>query len=190
MNIFFLDKCPSKAAKSVVDKHTVKMIVESSQMLANCYSLDRLAGSDCPRTQKGTPRKYSYVHHPCSIWVKKSLSNFNWLLEHAIYLYEEKINRIGGDHYCIGFLKWCFENTPDIIDIGLTEPALAFKNYPHFQDRKDPVSSYHKFYVADKQYDDSGKYMAYYTNRRPPSFWFDLLNGDQLEKFKISNGIS
>ena len=33
MNIFYLDKCPDKAARLQYNKHVVKMILESAQML-------------------------------------------------------------------------------------------------------------------------------------------------------------
>lgn len=187
MNIFYLNNSPQTSARYVVNKHTSKMIVESAQMLANCYTLDRLASPDCPRTQKGSPRKYSYAHHPCSIWAKKSLSNFNWLLEHAIYLYEEKLYRTNKGHFCIDFIKWCFDNQPDIEDIGLTTPALAFKNYECFQDKNNPVLSYQRFYVADKQYSDDGRYMAIYTKRTPPNFWEEFLTADELKIFQDFN---
>ena len=34
MNIFFLDKTPYKSAQYLCDKHVVKMILESAQMLS------------------------------------------------------------------------------------------------------------------------------------------------------------
>lgn len=41
MNIFVLDKDPKKAAQYHVDKHVIKMILESSQMLATAYYTSR-----------------------------------------------------------------------------------------------------------------------------------------------------
>ena len=37
MNIFYLDKCPVKAAKYQYNKHVVKMILESAQMLCTAH---------------------------------------------------------------------------------------------------------------------------------------------------------
>ena len=37
MNIFYLDKDPVKAAKYSCDKHVVKMILESAQMLCTAH---------------------------------------------------------------------------------------------------------------------------------------------------------
>ena len=37
MNIFYLDKCPKKAARLQYNKHVVKMILESAQMLCAAH---------------------------------------------------------------------------------------------------------------------------------------------------------
>ena len=41
MNIFVLDSTPSVAARYHCDKHVVKMIVESAQMLSTCHRVLR-----------------------------------------------------------------------------------------------------------------------------------------------------
>ena len=56
MNIFWLDNDPQIAAQMLADIHVGsknrggKMIVESAQMLGNCYSLEQLL--DAPYTKK------------------------------------------------------------------------------------------------------------------------------------------
>ena len=37
MNIFYLDKDPKVAAQMMCDKHIVKMILESAQLLSTCH---------------------------------------------------------------------------------------------------------------------------------------------------------
>ena len=64
MNIFATDSNPIIAARNLCDKHINKMIVESAQMLANGFSLERLAQDDVPRNQKGEPRTHGYSKHP------------------------------------------------------------------------------------------------------------------------------
>ena len=39
MNIFYVDKDPIVAAKMLIDKHVVKMIVESAQMLSTAHRM-------------------------------------------------------------------------------------------------------------------------------------------------------
>ena len=37
MNVFFLDNCPIKSAKAQCDKHVVKMILETAQLLSTAH---------------------------------------------------------------------------------------------------------------------------------------------------------
>lgn len=57
MNIFVTDSNPTQAARNLCEKHIGgKMLVESAQMLANCFSLDDLVNA--PKTKTGNVRKY------------------------------------------------------------------------------------------------------------------------------------
>ena len=59
MNIFVLDKNPYEAARQACDKHVVKMILESAQML-------------CAVHPEGVaPYKRSFYNHPCTKWVRR-----------------------------------------------------------------------------------------------------------------------
>ena len=69
MNIFYLDKCPVKAAKYQYNKHVVKMILESAQML--CTAHHAIMGEDAD-----VPYKVTHRHHPCTIWTMKSGQNY------------------------------------------------------------------------------------------------------------------
>ena len=37
MNVFYVDKHPVRAAEQMCDKHIVKMILESAQLLSTCH---------------------------------------------------------------------------------------------------------------------------------------------------------
>ena len=68
MNIFYLDKDPVRAAEYHCDKHVVKMILESSQMLCTAHRL--LSGEDyC--NDKGL-YKLAYKNHPSTKWARES----------------------------------------------------------------------------------------------------------------------
>lgn len=157
----------------MVDSHVKgKMLTESAQILSNCYTLSELAQPSCPRTKKGGPRKHSYPHHPCCHWVQQSLANFDWLILHAIALHDEKVYRGWPNiHFCLDFILWCRDNHPNLPDIGLTPPALAFSGFKAVADPSDPVESYKKFYVLDKRFNSAGKPMDIYTKRLKPEFW-------------------
>ena len=137
------------------------MIVESCQMLANCYSQSEL--ETAPKTKKGTVRKHSYFNNPCSIWTRKSLSNFNWLLIHALEMVQEKMYRNGKHHFCDSFLHWCKDKEPNLKDIGFTFPAQAM---PDIYRSPDPVKAYRDYYKFYKMKNISMKW----TKREKP-YW-------------------
>lgn len=174
VNIFYVDECPEAAARSLIDIHVNKMIVESAQLLANCYSIDEL--EKAPRTQTGNIRGYSHINHPCTKWVKESEYNFMWLVLHALELCKEKIYRTGKEHFTYEFIDWCLYNFPNELNkIPSTTPALAFNQYPEYQDYSNPVESYRKYYVNCKRFDKNGKKIDIYTRRARPS-WFPEIN--------------
>jgi hypothetical protein len=129
MNIFILNKDPVIAAQMQMNCHVVKMLLEGTQILCNCFD------------QKDVPYKRTHYNHPCCVWTRKSLSNFNWLKNHAIALSDEYTYRYGKIHKCrlvIDSLK-----TPDITDIDLTSFALVL---PDEFKSNDAVKSYLDYY--------------------------------------------
>ena len=74
MNIFFLHRDPSRAAKAQCDKHVVKMVLETTQMLSTAV---RRRGYDIGYQS-------AYPKHPMTIWVGDTRDNFCWALQHAI----------------------------------------------------------------------------------------------------------
>ena len=166
MNIFYLDPDPKVAATFLVNAHAAggKMIVESAQMLASAYSLDRLACLDCPRTQEGDTRKHSYFNHPCTIWARTSLSNHKWLVEHGLAIAEERMFRCGKSHFTTPFIQWCENNPPDIPDIGLTKLALAMPD--EYKISEDPVVCYREYYRKGKSH------LADWNPRNVPDWYF------------------
>ena len=105
------------------------MILESAQMLANCYTQERLNSTDCPKTKQGTPWKYAHPHHPCTRWTKQSKANAFWLCEHALTMaVERRLRRPDyNDHSSIEFIRWALLNLDDHISDNTehTEFAIA-----------------------------------------------------------------
>lgn len=190
MNIFYLDTDPIKAANMLNDKHTVKMIVESTQMLTNAYyvsiginNLKNLSVTDKQNIDilfKDFPfnKKYkvSFMHHPCSKWVCESLSNWNWLLEHAFAISEQYTLRYQKIHKSKIALQWMKYNNPNIVDIGLTPVGQAM---PDSYKNIDPVIAYQTYYLNDKKW--STWKLGLYT---VPDFWknkYKILNFDNIQ---------
>lgn len=158
MNIFTTDYCPVQSAQNVCNEH-FKMIVESCQILATCFSLERLAEQDCPRTIKGTPRKHFNPKHPSCVWAKKSTGNMDWLIMHTLALLEEKKYRYPDSprHFCHDFVDWVIENLEDANtpEGELTEFSVAISDDSECRkirdfEQKSVVDKYRLYYIYDK----------------------------------------
>lgn len=134
-------------------------------MLANAYSLKELESA--PLTKNGTYRTYSYMHHPCSKWTIESLSNWIWLLKHAITMSQIRYKYLNKNHFCDDFLLWCLNNPPKLQKKGLTKFAQAM---PDQYKKDDTVSAYREYYIQEKKFMKSGKKMDEYFNRERPEW--------------------
>ena len=174
MNIFVTDKDPYKAAQNLCDKHVSKMIVETAQMLANCFTVETLAEPDCPRSQKGNARKHSYAKHPCTIWSMKTKSNMMWLIRHGMAMAREKKFRTDKDHFSEQFILWCMLNMhrSNVPAGPLTEFAVAIsqdqkcRTHPQFENLS-VVEKYREYYNYDKSR------FAKWTRRESPT-WYTI----------------
>ena len=135
MNIFKLDESPVVSAKYACDKHVVKMILESAQML-------------CSVQPEGTaPYKRSFYNHPCTKWVRESARNYEWLLIHAYALCDEYTSRYDKIHKTQAVIDWCDNNRPELPDIGLTKQPTCM---PDYCKTDSVVESYRKYYINEK----------------------------------------
>ena len=93
MNIFYLDKDTKTCAEMHVDKHVVKMVLESAQMLSTAWREYSSEYAD-----EHELYKKAHLNHPCSIWVRLARENYQWLYDHFIALCEEYTHRYGKTH--------------------------------------------------------------------------------------------
>ena len=159
MNIFFLDENPTLSAKYHVDKHVVKMILETAQLLC---SVHHVTDQDTDQDTDQVPYKLSHKNHPCAIWARESLSNYLYLCELGLELGKEYTYRYGKRHKSIDVINWCIINKPNIPDIGFTTPARAM---PDEFKVDSVVESYRNYYMGAKIN------LASWKNREKP-FWF------------------
>jgi len=154
MNIFVLHNDPIVSAQLMCDKHVVKMILESAQMLCS------------PFPQGNAPYRQAFYNHPCTKWSRESLDNYEWLLAHAYGLLDQYFERYEKIHKSFDVIKWCEDNyhTLDLPNLGLTPFAQAM---PDEYKNEDAVVAYQTYYVNDK------KYFAKWKNREIPKFMLD-----------------
>lgn len=139
MNIFILDYDVAKCASYHNDKHVVKMITESAQMLSTAC---RLSGLD-------SGYKACYFNHPCNKWARTSITNWMWLKQLSVCLNDQwktRFNHTRNHKACDVILSL---PTPKLPDLGLTKFALAM---PEVYQHDDAVQSYREYYLNDKRH--------------------------------------
>lgn len=67
MNIFLINENLEKNMQEMVDKHVVKMILESAQLLSSVYYFTE--------EEYLAPYRLSHKNHPCAIWTRHSKEN-------------------------------------------------------------------------------------------------------------------
>ena len=157
MNIFVLDKNPVICAKYHCDRHVVKMILESAQMICTVHHLHKN-----PNLTYTIPYKPTHVNHPCSKWLRDSLANYLWLFQLTKALNDEykfRYNKIQ-DHKSWTAIKDL--PLPNLKNIGLTRWARAMPIEAKIDN--DVIASYHKYYRDFKQH------LHKFTKREHPYF--------------------
>ena len=94
MNIFYLDHDPVRAAQYHCDKHVVKMILETAQLLSTAHRvIDGDEEADAHGMYKATHR-----NHPSAVWVREAGGNY--LYTHQLFraLLAEYTYRYGKKH--------------------------------------------------------------------------------------------
>ena len=143
MNIFFLHACARICAQMHVDKHVVKMILETTQLLCSAV---HLSGAYIPCY------KLTHKNHPSAIWTRECIENYLWLCELGLELCVEYTYRYGKTHKCEPYLRDLKSRPPPLPSSGtgeITPPRLAMPQM--YKDANlDPVTAYRYYYLYDK----------------------------------------
>jgi len=143
MNIFYLDKCPDKAARLQYNKHVVKMILESAQMLCtahHCYG-------DKDQVEN-VPYKQAHLNHPSTVWTRRSKSTYMWLYNHMMALGDEYTKRYGKIHLSITKCKDFLAIPPRHIQgDDWCQPPQAMPD--EYKD-KCSIQAYWNYYIGEK----------------------------------------
>ena len=182
MNIFYIDEDPRQCAEWMVDRHVVKMILETTQLLSTAHRV--LDGKetivegfvdefDIKHKKKklwvladgrdSILYNATHINHPSAIWVRKRESHYRWLFTLWIALMDEYTYRYGRIHASarlIGYLN----KPPQNIEFGggFDDPTPAM---PDEYKVSNAIQSYRNYYNGDK------KSFASWKNRGVPT-WF------------------
>jgi hypothetical protein len=143
LNIFYVDTDPVIAAQSLGDKHVIKMVLETAQLLSTAHHV--LDGEDASKDIY----KATHVNHPSAVWARATNNNYNWLFCHFIALLSEYTHRYGKIH-----------KSSRLIDVLLSPP----RNIPvdrffappqcmpdEFKVEHYPVKGYRNYYRIGKK---------------------------------------
>jgi len=169
MNIFYLDRDPEIAAQMMCDKHVVKMILESAQMLCTAHRV--LDGDEY--AEKMGLYKLAHKNHPSTIWVRSSFYNYRWLFKHYDALMEEYTYRYGKIH-ATSRLRDALLRPPRNISLSakggfslLDKSGDPPQCMPDYCKGEDTVLAYQNYYILEK----SG--FAKWTKRETPVFFVE-----------------
>lgn len=182
MNIFYLDENPVIAAEWMVDRHVVKMILESAQLLSTAHRIldgreiqlevDILQEDGKIKTRK---KKWwllddareeviysaTHINHPSAVWARTSVENYNWLVDHFFALMQEYTHRYNKQHKCYGEISYMLQSPPKKLEEFdmTTMPSCMADEYIICS---DPVRNYRNYYKMGKTH------LHKWTNREPP----------------------
>ena len=187
MNIFVTDRDPVLAAQNLCDKHCVRMIMESAQLLCTAHwvgwqrmlkPLPHLKGrvlkgwlaENIPHPNLVPQYSMTHVNHPSAVWARKCWGNYNWLLRHALALCGEYTRRYGRVMKSEEVIRWAGRYPPPVFDstdpnepMGMTPFATAMPD--EYKVPGDPVQSYRNYYHGSKSRFAKWKYTS------PPPWW-------------------
>lgn len=155
VNIFYLDPDPRRAAEMMHDKHVVKMILETAQILSTV----------CDRHRSWTEGMYrpTHPHHPSVLWAGDSSAHFHWLVEHGQHLCNEYNYRYGRFHKSGAVIDLCGAEAPAHFPARTwVQPTQAMPD--EFKIAGDSVAAYRAYYLGRKV-EQSG-----WTRRPVPAF--------------------
>lgn len=164
MNLFACDPDPVVSARSLADKHVVKMSTETAQVLWAALFLvapDALPALDDPRFTRYKP---THIHHPCVVWAAESRANFDWAVRHGLALcgeYTARYGRVIASEAAIRSAAYFKHVLPAT---GRTPFVQAM---PEELRGEDPHLAYRR--CLNAKYDQWGS-QARWTNATPPSW--------------------
>lgn len=179
MNIFYLDEDPRQCAEWMVDKHVVKMIVETAQLLSTAHRVLDGLEIQLELEKDGKVRKKkvwvidderndvlyacTHINHPSAIWCRESVENYNWLVDHLHALGQEYTYRYGKRHATIEKCFYPLQSPPHgLRDWDWTKPPSAMDESYIISD--DPVVNYRNYYKH-------GKAKLHSWKNRDKPFW-------------------
>jgi len=164
MNLFLLSWNPKKCAIWHCDKHVVKMILESVQMLYTAWHINN--GGVPDSAPNGGYKKISNHNHPMAKWVRESEWNYNFCVQVCAGLCLEYTFRYKKTHASTQHLLWLSDNLPTLEHKHKTMTPQCMPD--EYKVDGDPVRAYRNYYNGDKS-----RFAKWSKRDTPP--WYKIL---------------
>ena len=147
MNIFYLHKNPIIAPSFLYNKHVVKMILETAQMLCTAHH----HYADKHNYDKSyIPYKPAYVNHPSTKWARHNAKTYKWLYDYFVSINIEYYSRYGKIHTTYVKCRKALANIPDGIPSGkFIQPPQCM---PDEYKTDCSLDAYWNYYIGAKQH--------------------------------------
>lgn len=166
----------------MVDRHVVKMILETAQLLSTAHRV--LDGKETIVEGyvddfgiKHRKKKLwvlddarepvlclaTHINHPSAVWCRQSVENYNWLVDHLHALGQEYTYRYGKRHATIENRFYQLQSPPHGLRAwDWTQPPCAMGD--EYIISEDPIVNYRNYYKYGKSHIHSWK-------KRPKPDW-------------------
>lgn len=156
MNIFYLSQCAYTSAEWMHEKHTVKMVLESAQILSTAVQMNIMETDN-------RLFKCAHIYHPSVKWVSESIWHYEWLMRHYQALSAKYARVFNRDHIAytrlISYLREYYDLFPDN---GFRHPPLCMPDKYKVHDSAE--ACYRAYYIGEKL-----RNRCYY--KFPEPFW-------------------
>jgi hypothetical protein len=205
VNIFFLNRSPVQAAEWHLDKHVIKMVTETAQLLSTAHRMldgtlvllpnhklpgkfkkhwmlpgEHLPLNDSPEEcKKLFCYRATHPNVPLNVWLRSSAANYRWLYQLFLALLHEFSYRYNKSHSCeklVTFLSNIPKNIKDGVEF--VDPPAAMPD--KYKVPGDVQESYKRFYVGEKH-----RFATWKVRSKPE--WYDEYR-KQLEEELLCSG--
>lgn len=186
MNIFFLHKNPQISARLLCNKHIVKMISETTQIIVTVLSKHNIKFCDI---------KPTHHNNPPVLWTGLNIANFEWLVEYLHCLHYEYYIRYGKEknktHSYFGISKLIPMDKAEAV-LSYSDEVFMDKGYFAMSgfksNHKQAEKAYMEYYKYCKShiYYDSKNNKLNYKNVNAPNFLIEFIKSDDF-KIVIEN---
>lgn len=160
MNIFYLDRDPVLAAQYHTNKHVIKMVLETAQLLSTAHRVvdgidNKLPDTDTRFKPDRDDVLYlaTHISHPSAVWARATVGNYMWLYALFLALLQEYTHRYGKTHACNKLKDYLRYPPAKIVGSSFSDPPFCGPREiwtDNLDSRPSIVECYRLYYATHK----------------------------------------